>query len=297
MAMKNQGSIRSVVYVRTLGTNVESQTKDFLESVWKRFDTRKKDKICIKPNLCLMKRSNTGVTTDVKLISAVVDFIKGKWSDDINIVESNANINNIEITYKALGFERLASSKGVKLINLSREKTIEVRIDGYYFKKIKVPRILHECDYLISMAKLKTHSFTTISGVLKNQFGCIPGNKARYHKVISEVIADINSVFKPDFSFVDGLVALNGPGPIYGQPIPLKLILAGTDPVSVDSASAWAIGFNPRKIRHIVLSEDAGIGSVQHTLNGNLPDLKFNCSSVLDRVTNVFLSYICGRTL
>jgi uncharacterized protein (DUF362 family) len=297
MTKKNEVPIRSVVYVRTLGVNIESEMKNFLENIRKKFHVRKRDKVCIKPNLCLMKSPNTGVTTDIRLISAVVDFIKEEWIDDISIVESNANINNIDVTYKALGFEQIASSKGVNLINLSREKTIEVKIDGYYLKKIKVPRILHECDYLISMAKLKTHSFTTISCVLKNQFGCIPGNKVRYHKVISEVIADVNTVFKPNFCFMDGLIALNGSGPIYGQPVPLNLILAGADPVAVDSASARAMGFNPMKIRHIMLSENAGIGSTQYTLNGNLPNMKFNCNTILDKMTSIFLSHTRGRTL
>ncbi len=268
-----------------------------MESIEKELRVKQGGMVCIKPNLCLMKNSNTGVTTDIRLISAVIDFIKEKWTDRIKIVESNANINNIDVTYRALGFQDLAFSKKIELVNLSLEEQVEVEIDGFYIKNFKMPKILNDCDYFISVAKLKTHSFTVISGVLKNQFGCIPGNKAKYHKVISEVIADVNRLLTPDFSIVDGLVALEGYGPICGQPIPLSLMLAGADPVAVDSASAKVMGFDPRHIDHILLSKKAGIGSMKYKIDGSMPNFKFNSRSLLDKLTDFFLSRTRGRKL
>lgn len=296
-AEKEQTPMKSIVYVRTLGQHPESEMMTFLESVEKEFHVADGGMVCIKPNLCLMKRSNTGVTTDIRLISAMIDFIKKRFTEKISIVESNGEINNIDVTFKALGLRQLASSKKVGLVNLSSEEKVEVKVDGFYLKKMKMPRILEQCDYLISMGKLKTHSFTTMSGILKNQFGCIPGNKAKYHKVISEVIADVNTLLKPDFCVVDGIVALDGFGPIQGQPVPLNMILAGKDPVAVDAASATAMGFDPKKIEHLVLSERAGIGSMEYFLDGTIPDLKFRCKSFLDGLTDIFLSYTQGRKL
>lgn len=274
---------------------MEDEMKLFLNSIKDSIHIRNGSLVCIKPNLCLMKKSNTGVTTDIRLVSAVIDFIKDEWNCDVKIVEADANINRIDITYKALGFERLAQDKGVTLVNLSREEKVECKTKGFHLERIKMPKILFDCDYLISMAKLKTHSFATISCNLKNQFGSMPGNKWKYHRVVSKVIADVNSVVKPDFCIVDGLIALNGYGPIFGTPEPMNVVLMGDDPVAVDCACAESMGFNPRRIKHIVLSSRAGVGSMNYVIDGKLPVKKFTCKTILDRSTELFLQYVRGR--
>ena len=63
-----------------------------------------------------------------------------------------------------------------------------------------------EADYLISFAKLKTHSMQVISGIMKNQFGALPEKlKVVYHPHLAEVICDLVRVRPPDFCLVDGL--------------------------------------------------------------------------------------------
>lgn len=284
----------STVSVRPVKADVESGVRYLLEEIEPLFHINDGYSICIKPNLCLMKRSNTGVTTDPALISAVIDFLRERWDVQISIVESNGNLNTIDITFEALGINKLASSKGTRVVNLSREEKVDVNVDGYYLRHIRLPKILVESDCMLSLAKLKTSTFTTISCVLKNQFGCIPGSKAKFHHAISEVIADINTVLRPDVSLVDGRVALDGPGPITGTPVRAGVIFAGADPVAVDSACAKSMGFNPRRISHIVLSEKAGVGSMKSDLNGEMPRMHFKVNSSIDKLTTLFLT-MTGR--
>jgi len=53
---------------------------------------------------------------------------------------------------------------------------------------------------------------------------------------------------KPYLSFVDGIVAGEGNGPIDTDPVPVGLILFGTNPAEVDAVAAVVMGFRPEAI-------------------------------------------------
>ncbi len=146
-------------------------------------------------------------------------------------------------------------------------KTIEKGI----LKGQKIPDIYND-SYFISLSKLKTHSITKISCVLKNQFGCIPyQRKVRYHKNLDEAIVQANNYFKPNLSIVDGIIALTGAqGPGYGIPINAGIILSSKDPVSCDSLCAKILGFHPFFVKHIKMCQKEKIGSMNYTLSGDV---------------------------
>jgi len=136
-------------------------------------------KVTIKPNLCALKPSETGATTDVKVVEALVKIIKRKEpTAKIYIVESDTHIRDTWKAFEILGFLRLREKYGVELINLSEEELVEVNIvDGHFFQKMYVPKILIGEKLLISVAKLKTHSSEKMSCSLKNLFGLLPEKK------------------------------------------------------------------------------------------------------------------------
>lgn len=249
--------------------------------------------ICIKPNICLMKKANTDVTTDPNLVEAIVDLLMERGNYRISIVESDASTNLINPAFKALGWSRLADEKQVELVNLTNSEKIRIEINGQHLKTIKIPRIMYECNLHISVPKLKVHELTGITGALKNTFGCIPfRRKAKYHKHISEVIADINSVLKPDIVVMDAICGLIG-GCITGIPLRTNMIMASNDPVAIDSAAARHVGYRPRKIQHIRLSEDAGVGTMRFILEGDrnaFVPRKLATTTMIDRLTSMFLS-------
>jgi uncharacterized protein (DUF362 family) len=217
-------------------------------------------KTVIKPNLCNYGHSSTGLTTDPEVVAAIIDYIRQKnESSNITIVESDATATRADFAFKSLGYETLAKEKQVELVNLSNEKTVTINLNGLFFKKFRLPKIMADADFFVSVPKLRTHEFflIRISCALKNQFGCNPiQKKSRFHPQLSNVITDLNNVMKPDLFVVDGIYARSF------IPSKLNLIMAGNDPVAIDCIAAKIMGFNPQKVDHIVCAAKNGLGNM-----------------------------------
>ena len=110
---------------------------------------------------------------------------------------------------------------------------------------------------MISLAKLKTHHWAGVTLSLKNMFGIVPGGCYGWPKNIlhwagiDSAILDINAAMRPDFAIVDGIVGMEGNGPIQGAPKAVGALIVGDDPVAVDATCARVMGLLPEKINHI----------------------------------------------
>jgi len=124
--------------------------------------------------------------------------------------------------------------------------------------------MLLDCDYFVSIAKLKTHETERFTGILKNQFGCLPVKvKDKYHPYLPKVIADVNSVLRPDLCIIDGIVAMEGEGPNFGAPKEMNLLIGGNDPVATDAVAARVMGLDPHSVPMIKTAARRGIGEIE----------------------------------
>jgi uncharacterized protein (DUF362 family) len=157
-------------------------------------------------------------------------------------------------------------------LNLSKSPLAKIEFDGLYFKNPKLPAILNEYGYTVSVALAKTHNLTYITGVLKNLFGLLPRkNQSYYHPEINEVVLDLNRIVMSDLCLVDARKGLEGV--ISGNPRSIGAIILGSKPASVDATMARIMGFRPEKIRHIVEAEKYGLGSLNPKILGDSVDL------------------------
>jgi len=220
------------------------------------------DHILIKPNLCDLISCHAGATTDPVLVSGLIDYLRKDSDPKISIVESDHWVADADTEFEYLGYSSLAEERGVDTVNLSKIPRRRVKIPfSSYYDDLSIPEIFFDADKFISFAKLKTHHFEGISGVLKNQFGCIPQRyKARYHPFLPEILAALNLIIRPDLCLVDGIVAMEGLGPSAGDPKRLGIILAGFDPVGVDSVVARIAGLSPKEVPHLGRSRELGVG-------------------------------------
>jgi uncharacterized protein (DUF362 family) len=212
-------------------------------------------RIVVKPNLTSDKRpADAGGTTRVEVVEAFVKYANRIAQDcEIMIVESDSD-GTAARAFQRLGYSELESHHGnVKLVDLSREKTVKLLLDGTKVRSIEVPQILLETDYYVSVANLKRHVNERMSGIWKNNWG-LPSNhlaRIRMHPFLSEVLYDFNSVFWPDLSIIDAITGLEGPGPLDGYPVRVEKLICGRDPLAVDSAAARLIGESPKRIPHL----------------------------------------------
>jgi uncharacterized protein (DUF362 family) len=215
--------------------------------------------VVIKPNLCYYWDSDTGYTTNPKVVAGIIDYIRELfgWDVDIKIVEADASAMCTKYAFPVLGYEKLAKEKKVELFNLSEDVLVDktVKVSGREFS-FKVPQILLKSDLFINVPKLKIMRATKITCAMKNIFGCIgTPRKVVYHKFLNEAIVGINKVLKPHLTVVDGLVALGK------HPIRLNLLMAGVDPFSIDWVASKIMGYNPRKVKFLKIAIKEKVGS------------------------------------
>jgi uncharacterized protein (DUF362 family) len=210
-------------------------------------------KVFVKPNLGTIRTSRTGATTDPNVTRAVIDVLH-KRTTDITIIESDSATVDTETIWSHCGYDVLAKEKNVRMLSLSKEPTFTR--SGY-----RLPAILFSDHVLVNVPKIKTNDLTIVTCSLKNLFGLIPTRyRAKYHKAIDNVIVDLNRFFRQNLIVVDGLIAMEGDGPLRGSPVNMNVVIAGDNPVAVDVVVCNIIGLNPSLIPHIKMASEAGLG-------------------------------------
>jgi uncharacterized protein (DUF362 family) len=236
-------------------------------------------KVVIKPNLCCVRSHETGATTDPGVVEAIIKYLRTEYGiKDISLVESDGTQVLADMAFQLLGYKRLSKKLDVKLLNLSKSPcSIRSFAENTFLKEIRVPDIIESADCFISVPKIKTHDFCTLTAALKNQYGCNPyPNKSIYHSRIHEAIVDLNVAFRADLTIVDGIVAMEGHrGPVDGPPVKMGIMIFGKDPVAVDHFIARVMGINPDSVKYLVMAERRGIGcSTYETVGTELKQIR-----------------------
>ena len=234
--------------------------------------------VVVKPNLCTFMGPESGATTDVRIVEALIEILNKQNPENIFVVESRSFSGTAPEKFKRLGYTRLEEKfDNVKLVNLDKDRIYEVRFpENEYLKTVKLPETILKSNYFVSVAKLKTSAQQRITCVLKNQFGCIPGGKGHHHPRLSEAIADINYVIKPDLCIIDGIYAMEGNGPLDGNPKRMDLIIVGNNPIGADTVAARVMMFNPKSVPHLKKATKRGLGSMNdiELMGENLEDVE-----------------------
>lgn len=220
--------------------------------------------VMVKINLCLLLGPETGATVDPRVVRYFVEWLFEKRSPiEVIIAEADATHMSADIAYRALGWEKIFNGMGkVRFLNLSKDKRMSVNSKCSYIKDLEMSETYMTCDWLVSFAKLKTHTKQLITCTMKNIFGAIPEKvKFVYHPKLTEAICDANSARLPDFGFIDGLVAMENDGPTKGTPRRTGLLLAGNNIVSLDHYATKMMGFNPERVPHVKMAMSRGLGS------------------------------------
>lgn len=205
-------------------------------------------KVLVKPNLLMAKEPEFGIDTHPEVVRSVIKVLKEInctiFVGDGPSVWGN-QVENVDEVYRRTGIKSVCVEEGVELVKFDKR-----RMRG---TKFPLTTWLDNCDYLVNLAKFKTHDLTILTAAIKNLFGLVPGTyKTELHKKyfdaedFSKMLVDIYEETKPSLTIIDGIVAMEGDGPASsGKLRKLNLLLAGYDCVALDSVLALIMGLRP----------------------------------------------------
>jgi uncharacterized protein (DUF362 family) len=233
--------------------------------------------VLIKPNAARLASPGEGVTTHPSVVGATIQHLREEGAGRIVIGESCIFGVKAEEAFRVTGMKEISEKNGVELLDLDHGSPMEIPIPrGKVIKKIKVPALLRDFDFIVSIPVMKTHMHTRVTLSLKNMKGLLwRREKARFHqlrydqkvteghKELDIAISEMASVLFPHLAIIDGTVGMEGMGPAYGRRKKMGVIVAGNNALSADAVAARLMGFDPEAIPHLRMSAEKGLGEVR----------------------------------
>lgn len=226
----------------------------------------KDKKVLVKPNLLGPFPPERGVTTDPRIISAIVRELKKCKPKEIVVGDNSGSIHFDSL--KIGKITGILDASGGCYSNISRE-VVEVKVESKFIEDLFISKIVKEADYIINVPKFKTHSLTTITGAIKNMFGIIPGGKkAQLHTLnrsineFAELLVDIYQIRVPDLNIMDAIIGMEGPGPTNGKIRIINKIISSDNGISLDSVMAAMMGLKPDTIELLQVAKKRNLGEI-----------------------------------
>jgi uncharacterized protein (DUF362 family) len=221
-------------------------------------DVRRRS-VLLKPNL-VEYAPGSSINTDPRLVVAAADALRRMGAASVVVAEGPGHRRDTEAVLLASGMQEALADAGVPFVDLNDAPLTRTPLGTSYtgLGELWIPRVIRETEVVVSMPKLKTHHWVGVTMSLKNCFGCMPGRvygwpKDVFHvRGIPESILDIVAAVRPSLVIMDGIVGMEGDGPIMGDPVPSGVVVVARDLVAADVTGARLMGMEPEKVPYLM---------------------------------------------
>ena len=216
--------------------------------------------VLIKPNM--VSAQVDLASTPVQAVRATLDFLTELGVTKFIIGEGSALNGDTMGAFDRFGYLSLKDKYNVEFRDLNRDDFITFEVLGSNLSWVTV-RLAKSCfdSYIVSVARMKTHDIVGVTLTIKNMaIGSIlnADRKPDNGGLVSHAPKDINlsigrraKVVFPHLAIIDGVVGMEGNGPVDGTPISSGVAVAGTDALTVDEVGTQLMGFDPRTIGYM----------------------------------------------
>ena len=226
---------------------------------------KKGNRVLLKPNLLYGKSPEKAVTTHPSILRGMIQIVRE--AGGVPFIGDSPSIGSLMKTAEKAGIKAVADEMKCPLVEFNKP-VLPPKGGGKIFKQLEIDQTVLEADVIINLPKLKTHSLTLLTLGVKNLFGCIPGpRKALWHlkagedrKTFAQILLDVYQIVQPSLTILDGIVGMEGNGPNSGDPIPLGLILASGDALSLDQIVCDLLGISRKSLLTNRVAFEQGMG-------------------------------------
>jgi uncharacterized protein (DUF362 family) len=214
--------------------------------------------VLLKPNL-VEYIAGVEINTNPLLVGAAAEAFLILGAKSVVVGEGPGHQRDTYLVLAESGLADQLRSQKISFVDLNRDELRKVPTRATYtgLEHLWLPQTVLASDFVVSMPKIKTHHWAGVTLSMKNMFGVIPGTKygwpknVLHWKGIHRSILDICATAPIHFVIADGVVAMEGNGPLNGTHRRLGKIVLADDPVAADFTCARLMGLDPYRVWHL----------------------------------------------
>lgn len=216
-------------------------------------------RILLKPNLVETSSGAPHINTHPLVLRGAIEAFLHLGASKVMVAEGPGHRRDTLAVYEESGMADVLTEDRIPFYDLNYMTGYSVPNVGQQakLKTLTFPALFKETDWIVSVAKMKTHHMTGATLAMKNLFGVMPGiyygwpKNLLHHAGIENSILDINATLKPHFAIVDGIVGMEGDGPIMGDPKRVGVLVMGRNLAAVDATCCRIMGIDPYKVSYL----------------------------------------------
>lgn len=224
-------------------------------------------RVLLKPNLVEFD-PKTCINTDVSVVAAALEAFRSLGAAEVKIGEGPGHRRDTYAIAEMTRYRSDIPQFDSLFTDLNRDDVSPVQ--GFADRgEIYLPNTVLRADLIVSLAKMKTHHWAGATLSMKNFFGVVPGSiygwpKNELHQVgIDESIIELNRIFRRNFAIVDGIVGMEGNGPIQGTPKQVGVLVMGSDLPAVDATCCRIMGIDPTRVDYLSMASERALGVIE----------------------------------
>ncbi len=232
---------------------------------------KKNQRVVLKPNMSFNNPPDRGSTTHPLVVATVAQACLEAGAQRVMVLDYPLRKGEMCLERSGILDACKALKGAVHVLALEERKFYrEIKVPkGKVFDRVEVMREVLDSEVLINLPQAKSHSATGVSLGIKGLMGLIWDRESFHSKYdINEALAQLATVIKPQLTIIDATRALVSGGPAGpGEVVKPGMIIAGTDPVAVDSFAVsitpwYGQNFQGRQVKHLLLAHQQGLGRI-----------------------------------
>jgi len=244
---------------------------------------RNDDVVVITPNFVKNIPPESGVVTGNNTLKTLISFVKGLNPRRI-VLACGSGSKETKAVLDELEVNELIRQESIEFVDLNHGPFTEITLNHSSPSRTRINTLIDEMTFHISFTQLKQHEEAVMSACIKNvalswppaeEHGHPKKNRG-IHEDLHGFIRAMAEVIPIDISILSTMPAMVGTGPINGVARNAGMVIAGTDPVAVDTIGARLLGFKPQAVNYLYQCIHAGIGK------GKLEEIQISGLSLKD---------------
>jgi len=215
--------------------------------------------VLLKPNLVEPAAAQPQINTHPAVVRAAAEVFRRWQAREVLVAEGQGHCRDSRFVLDESGLGQVVAKSGLEFVDLNHDDVFKVpnALGCTRLAELMLPQTLRRADLVVSMPKMKTHHWAGVTLSLKNLFGIMPGvyygwpKNVLHHAGIPQSILDIAAAVRPHLAIVDGIIGMEGDGPIMGSPRTSSVLVMGTNLPAVDATCTRLMGLDPWRIPYL----------------------------------------------